>query len=637
MSIQYQQNFDGLVAGTTPANWTNKTGTPAKVQAAVPYSGVNSMGANNADGDYALLTGITLAANQAVQYVQQLVVALNCFISPILRDDGTGANHYLLFVNFAAPTVTLFKKVTGSYTSINALSIPNNSFNGRNVQVGDYVVCKADITGSTVTCKLGLAGTDESSWVVLTWTDSTYSTGSTAGVRQNNAPGTASGVDNFYAGDAGTTFTKIIHVNDASIYVPDSTYVNGSTYAQTAAPGTLLKVDLPSTTIGVNVDVSPLVTGSIAAGNYPWARLLVDEVATDVQLSSPQIQVSGLAAGTHKLEVMLLRSLQTVDRYTNPTNVLRVTGIMVDGGVTPVAPTLQSKRLLALGDSGTEGILATSASYPAGNDSLQIWPRMLGAALGAEVIQLGWGGIGYSTAGNGNVPHTINSYKNHFSGQARTYHTVDDVVVALGTNDMGLVADDVVALLSDIRTTLGASTWIWAWVPWGGQNRSTITAAVASLAATDPRINLLDNGTLGQRGFGNGATIESPDGTHPYAWNHGLQASMLAEQIQARKSAVGSATVGQVTGYLYIRDGHGNIVAEAGHNVSFTLTDPRAAGDAWSQAEFTVASDSTGKVTTVLAAGAQYKVRMGSSTTSKTISTGSTSPFQIPEVIGSLT
>lgn len=536
MSVSYQQNFDALTIGTTPASWTNKTGAVATVQAAVPYSGANSMGASSADGDYALLTGITLAANQAVQYVQKLVGTLHCFISPIVRDDGTGANHYLLLPDFVTPNVTLFKKVATNYVEISAQAIPNNSFSGRNAQLGDYMVCKADVNGSTITFKLWLAGTDESNALVLTWTDTTYASGATCGVRQGGTPGTASGVDNFYAGTAGTTFTKIIPVNDANIAYPDSVYLNGSTYAQMSAPGSMLKAWFTATTtIGINVDTSPLSGGGVSAGNYPTIRYSVDDgPAVDVQLASAtqQIQASGLSNAAHKLELWLLRSLQSIDRWTTPVNVLRVSSLMVDGGVSTSAPTLAANRLVVIGDSITEGIFDLTNSNPSGNDSQQNFPRMLGAALNAEVTQLGYGGLGITVSGSGNVPIAINSYKLHCAGQARTYRATQYVVVELGTNDTVLTQGNVTALLSDIRTTFGSSTWIWMWVPINGANRSTITAAVASLNLTDSRINILDNGAVGQLGFSASPSLESPEGTHPYVSNHGLQAAMVAFQMQ---------------------------------------------------------------------------------------------------------
>jgi hypothetical protein len=192
-----------------------------------------------------------------------------------------------------------------------------------------------------------------------------------------------------------------------------------------------------------------------------------------------------------------------------------------------------------------------SAANPGGGDATATLAKSLGPSLAAEVGTAGKGGVGWAFAGLANVPAFTTSWKNAWTGQARSFPTPKRLIAEMGTNDAlnsisdSAVTSAVTSWLADARSTLGSTTWIHILIPFGGFKRSAINAGVSNCTTANPgdKSALIDLGTLLQTGLAGPygtPTRQAPfDGIHPSTITHGQLAAPVATAI---KSAEGMAT-----------------------------------------------------------------------------------------------
>lgn len=366
------------------------------------------------------------------------------------------------------------------------------------------------------------------------------------------------------------TSTTTFNMNNANIYLsPYAWLLNGSTYAETTAPGNYIKIAFSgSTTLSLNVDVSPL--SGQAAANYPIIRWTVDNNPYQTyQLQSTDSQVSlntGLSTGAHTAQIYLGSDKDTLDRWNTPVSVLRATGITLDSGSTLSAPTTLPKKMLLYGDSITEGVMAT-ANYtatssgiggdtPANNDAMLAWPRFAALAMNAETGTLGYGGTGWSVT-FANIPplytpgnDTSSSWNKYFSGQSRLVSSLlspapDYIVINDGENDGTTnIQSNVSGLLTALRAA-APNAWIFLTIPWGGNQSTNITAAFNSYQSSTPdaKCKLID---LGIESFFNLAvspTNYGIDGVHPRQQTGGIIAAMLTQKMQSAMGGGGGGGI----------------------------------------------------------------------------------------------
>lgn len=203
--------------------------------------------------------------------------------------------------------------------------------------------------------------------------------------------------------------------------------------------------------------------------------------------------------GARTLTVGVLASVQRYDRWgsavsaateanestttTLPACSLRLRKVQLPPGAVAEMPALRPRRVLAFGDSIVEGV---GADYQRGkggdliaNRGLHTWVAVAARRLDAEYSAVGFGRLGWSFGGNGNVPRFADSWRFHWAGQRRQFEEAspDVVLVSMGTND-GLITAEaasaegvselVATWLVNARTTMGAAVHICVCVPFGG-------------------------------------------------------------------------------------------------------------------------------------------------------------------------
>jgi lysophospholipase L1-like esterase len=373
--------------------------------------------------------------------------------------------------------------------------------------------------------------------------------------------GTASGTLTITDPSTGGTATVavvsigFVPPNDANLFWTANWYKSGANYVQSNCLGAYLKTSFTGTSCKVNVDVGPNVQGQMASVSYPTLRVSVDGgayVDTLLTASTSQVVVAtGLASGTHTLELHFLRTDSTYDRWVNLYNIVRITGLVLDSGAVTVAPTLRPKRLRVYGDSIVAGHFVLGTGNPGGHDATASFCHGLALALNAEVAMFGFGSQGYITAGSGSVPAF-----NASSGTITTWdkwdslHSLlvagqlsplpDFIVIEHGTNDRAGLDATVLAAAQNFMTAIRAAAPgvpIGIMIPFGQFEVTPITTAWTNyqVATPDPLMYLINCGTGADAGItavGSTATQQSFDGIHPNVATDGRLASTLALQFQ---------------------------------------------------------------------------------------------------------
>lgn len=337
-----------------------------------------------------------------------------------------------------------------------------------------------------------------------------------------------------------------VSVDDSNlVWSPYNWKFSGTSYAQTAAGGSYVKIAFTGDTLGINVDTTALdgagydpanikVHAYIDGATTPISKTLADAVSNTVTFSN------SLTPGNHYARIMLSATQQFNNRWTSGApNSLRITGIQLntsgtvnDLSTTPLAQ--KPRKILIYGDSITEGIGASQFenSYAA----------IMATDLNAEYGQVGYGKLGWGQTGWGNVTQfydsntpTASSWRNYYFGAARLVGNdptqgfidgvPDAVFVNMGTNDAtfgtptGQVRSETTAWLTEVRQAVGIRPELFVISPFGfgtpskAAYKSALLGGVTDYLAdhSDSRVLTLDLGTDGY----NTLQSNSSDGTHP--------------------------------------------------------------------------------------------------------------------------
>ena len=169
--------FDALSAGVVPTNWVAKTGI-WQVGTTQPTTGhSHTFGSTTkADGDAALLTGISAVADMDMLYAQKLVwtSGRSPTIGPILRADSANANNYTIVTTGfgAGATYYVFKKVSGGYSAISAGAVAGSAAGITSFANGDTMWLRARIVGNVISVRAWKGGNAEPSTWDVSVTDS---------------------------------------------------------------------------------------------------------------------------------------------------------------------------------------------------------------------------------------------------------------------------------------------------------------------------------------------------------------------------------------------------------------------------------------------------------------------------------
>lgn len=358
-----------------------------------------------------------------------------------------------------------------------------------------------------------------------------------------------------------------IKVSDPNIvYSPYNWLVSGPEFAQTPNPGAYLKMGFTGTSLGVNLDVSPLTNAKVPAEQYPVIRYSVDGgPATTMQLT-PETRAltcgKGLTKGNHTFLLQYVAGYVFLDFWT-PVNVMKVTGFSLDDGAKTIpafgANEPKKRFALFLGDSITNGD-DDIATFKGGitnavdtQDATIGYPSVVAAATKSEYGIVAYGGASWdSIAADGHTPglmtfwsmidktHSrLETSKTSLFRTSRDYKgsfnpIPDDIYVNMGENRPPKYGDVADLLLALYRAS-GLKTNIFIIVPFSGRAREAIRRGMTVFSEVTPIgshvyvIDLGDNPYLPD----SRPTTFSVDGQHPLAALHAqLGAQIVAERAR---------------------------------------------------------------------------------------------------------
>lgn len=239
--------------------------------------------------------------------------------------------------------------------------------------------------------------------------------------------------------------TVSINPNNAGIYYSPANWAVSSGHAITINGGAYFKTTLLSTTTCVlNFNVSGMDTPQT---QIYWS--LDGGAWNEVTLSSGTVTLtfdpnkSGWPQ--HALRVIMKSSTTQSNRWNvsvPPSTAVDLTSITLDTGASVALPYVATLKILGFGDSITEGIrtVASALSLETDNsDATIVYTNLLGALLGAEIGNIGFGATGWNVGGGpnaGNVPSLPNSYPYTANGGAvRSFSGIDLIIINDGYND----------------------------------------------------------------------------------------------------------------------------------------------------------------------------------------------------------
>ena len=600
-NAQVTQNFDTVTAPALPSGVTafyNPSGASGVVTSTLQAkSGTNSLtfngtptyigcahfGQDTAGGNVTNGTDFYIAT-VAGGYTEAFI-----FARFTTANWGTSLGYYLDVQTGSSSghSVGILRKTTGAPVTVTTLSTTaistagwyhaqftcnGSTLSGRisRYSDGQYLQANGTSWGAAVDCVSG--------------TDTTTTGAGYHGVGQYSNDSTAVFFDNY--SESGFTSTFPVDLTHW-LALPYSTYSDGTgaisstsflhsdcTYLMWLSPGGYCRtaITLPSGT-GGTISLALDLTNYTGATYYPYFKVSVDggiySYVGGTSASSVQL-ASGLAAGTHQVEIQLMYNDGGIDRWNTPSAGVKITGLVADTSATLSTPTYTSQTTYTflLGDSIVEGAQSSAELHQVNSavinaDGHSSWASIVARSLGTEYGNCSCVGTAY-TGGNTAThwPALASSWSNYYSGHSRLvsgllFPAPNYIIVGHGTNDNNVnsaLTTQLAALLPAWRTA-APSAEILICVPFDGNNRSVLTSAVASYKASsgDAHVWLIDVGT--QPGFGyplqtpatgvpvNVPNENSPDGVHPNGLTNALEAANVLKIYQAQKSAVAGTTI----------------------------------------------------------------------------------------------
>lgn len=315
----------------------------------------------------------------------------------------------------------------------------------------------------------------------------------------------------------GTPLTTTTFAPNASgIYYSPYNWNVTSAAAKTINAGAYFRFAVSSSTatqFTLNFDVSavsapnPIIKYRI--NNGTWAS---STLAASVTIAAPTTDAWTIRV----VEVVVQATSEFVNRWTPQNASVTLTSIVVGGTTTATLNALQAggQNILVLGDSIAEGYKTLNGNTtPDGSDATSGWAHLLNRLVGAEVGVVGFGGQGWTTAGQGGVPKLATSYTSVYSGINRSFTTPapDVVIIEMGHNDgatdNSAVTSEATTVLNGLLAATPTTTKILVFRPFSGRQATPLLAAIAAIGNT--RISYVDTS-------GWFTTTESSDAVHPY-------------------------------------------------------------------------------------------------------------------------
>lgn len=336
--------------------------------------------------------------------------------------------------------------------------------------------------------------------------------------------------------------------NSYLLWSPYNWHFNGSSWAESTPGGGYVKVAFSGSTLGIGVSTTTMAgvpMNSVVIHAYiDGTTTPIEKTLADADGNNVVTFTSSLSSGNHYAQIFLSKTSTSYDRWNGPASVLRITKIQLasNGSVRSLADTAlakKSRKILIYGDSITEGHLVSQDE--------NAYSAIMAQHLGYEYGQVGFGYLGWTHNGSGNVQYFFNtaatsssSWRNYDATGTRLVDNTnlsrgfldgapDAVFVNMGVNDAilntgtALMRYKTAQWLNDIRTTIGASPAVFVISPFnfGNTGNSTMVAYKAALLGgvsdyesahpADSRVYVLDLGTSAY----NTVLAHSTDGLHP--------------------------------------------------------------------------------------------------------------------------
>jgi hypothetical protein len=516
---------------TNPSNLTYTVSEPA----ATSYSSSESA-TSGVTGSPVTITYVANGTSTAT--ITPSVSGVSGVFSPTTISLNGENNVTVTFTPSTTGTASLTSTNSGSLTNPSALSYSvssssataySSSLSSASGTVGTPVTITFTGNGpSTATITPSVSG------VSGTFSPTTVNLNGTTGVTVTFTP-SATGTATINSTNSGSlsnpsslTYTvntsgTIAPNNSAFVYSPYNWLVTGS-YAKSINPGAYWRIQVDNTTtcaIGLNLGAGTPYSecwARVDAGS--WQEYVPSASGAQTwSLTMPSASVD--TSLDHLIEFVFKSETETTDRWNSQSTALEFTGLTLDSGATVTAAVRRKYTILLYGTSISEGIRKNGytgiGSDTDRNDALQDYSYNIGRSLNAEIGVVAFGAQGINTGGSGNVPSVANSYNYLWSGQARSFSPVPDMVLFEegandGSNNISAGIASIINGIGTIGTTTNAGlngTQFVLLEPFGAQDASNVQLAATSFG--NANVNYVSTA-----GFWN--TADSSDGIHPYGY-----------------------------------------------------------------------------------------------------------------------
>ena len=199
---------------------------------------------------------------------------------------------------------------------------------------------------------------------------------------------------------------------------------------------------------------SILLKFDLADQKYPYPHLwmqLDGGAWIETQLDW-YLRINANNTETHLAKIVLKSTLEMQERWNLPI-AAKLSFVGAEVEETAVLPEDKRKTIEIIGDSITEGVLIDADKQPIEpetdcrtfqDDIFATYGYITAQNLNLRSYHVGYGAVGFTHGGCGNVPAVNNSYDYCFSGAPVTYGHPDFILINHGVNDTGWGADNYV-------------------------------------------------------------------------------------------------------------------------------------------------------------------------------------------------
>ncbi|MCI8387746.1 MAG: hypothetical protein HFE63_04700 [Clostridiales bacterium] len=159
----------------------------------------------------------------------------------------------------------------------------------------------------------------------------------------------------------------------------------------------------------------------------------------------PYVRVSAADEGVHFVKVIYKSSVEQQHRWYLPL-IGKLSFLGYEADASASLPADERKTIEFVGDSITEGVLIDEFrkiyavgqhNRPWQDDSTATYAWLTAEALNLRPFCMGYGAVGNTHSGCGNVPKTADAYPYNFENSPVTYPSCDYILINHGANDRG--------------------------------------------------------------------------------------------------------------------------------------------------------------------------------------------------------